>query len=114
MATAPVSLASRFSLVWAAVLTVITMLEWGGLDREPLKEQILSPFIERTITLQPRGASQPGDVQVNNAPQPPDTGAPLEYHVDFGFNGPLFALYMFAPIVVIHGIGLLAGKLRKT
>ncbi len=52
--------ASHFSVVWAVMLSFITIVEWRSLDRDPLKAEILSPFITRHIEIVPGYGAPPG------------------------------------------------------
>ncbi len=102
--------ATHFSIVWAIVLAVLTLVEWNSLDREPMREQIFLPFIEREIRL--------STTKADTAPEfaealPANSGErPLQAHVQIDFNGPLFLACFFGPILVFHLIGLLLRRLR--
>jgi hypothetical protein len=99
--------ATHFSVVWAATLVIVTMLEWSGLDREPLKEQILSPFIERAIVTVP--VPQPlGDIPDNSSE------ASYQREVSFHFKGPLFLACFFGPVLVFHGVVFVLSRFRRT
>ncbi len=91
--------ATHFSLIWGVMLCFITIIEWRSLDREPLKKDILSPFIHRDVKIipQPEGSSSPGQAQ---------------YIVELDFNGPLFLACFFIPIIIFHGIGKLWTRIR--
>jgi hypothetical protein len=104
--------ANHFSIIWAMTLAVLTIVEWRSLDREPMKEQVLLPFIERNIRLDvTRGGS--------HAEAPAQTGTeqrsdkPLHYEVEVGFNGPLFLLCLFGPVLLFQGIAWGAGRLSR-
>lgn len=96
------------------MLAVLTIVEWGSLDRDPLSEQIFLPFIEREIGF---------STMDTNATKPPDTAAGdfpgedaergLQTNVDIAFNGPLFLAYFFGPILIFHAVGLLWSRLRQ-
>ena len=97
--------ATHFSIVWAVVLAILTLVEWRSLDRDPMSEQIFLPFIEREITLSRTEAS--------TANQRGTTTGDLQTDVDIAFNGPLFLACFFGPILILHGIGLLSRQLRR-
>lgn len=91
---------------------MITLLEWNSLDRNPVRQEIFSPFIERTMTVE---VEEPELVVSNDAasePEAPD--AALNYQVSFHFNGPLFIAYFFTPILLFHGLAALWSRLRGT
>jgi hypothetical protein len=105
---------THFSIVWAAVLAILTMVEWRSLDREPMSEQIFLPFIEREITLSRadanttnRAGTSAGDFPGKNVRRN------LQTNVKIAFNGPLFLAYFFGPILIFHAIGLLLVRLRR-
>ena len=99
------SAVTHLTIVWAVTLAVITIIEWRNLELDPLNREILSPFIQREITV------------LNTQPEPYDTatkpwaervaGDSLRYEVEFHFNGPLFLLCFFGPVLVFLGIGRL-------
>ncbi|RLQ21724.1 hypothetical protein DWB85_10555 [Seongchinamella sediminis] len=105
--------ASHFSLVWAFVLAVLTLVEWRSLDRDPLAETIYLPFIERQVTLS-KAAASPGQADPSTSARlRGDTaGNALQTTVQISFNGPLFLIYFAVPIVIFHGFGLLIARLR--
>ena len=83
-------------------LAVLALLEWHSLEREPLREPVLSPFIERSITLTPAAIDEPS------------TPAPgWQTVVELRFNGPLFLACFFGPVLVFNLLGLALDKLRK-
>jgi hypothetical protein len=106
--------ATHFSIVWAVVLAVLTLVEWHSLDRDPMREQIFLPFIERKITLPGSDANTlqqlgniEGDLPENNVRRS------LQTHVEITFNGPLFLAYFSSPILIFHALGLLWSRLRQ-
>ena len=105
--------ASHFSIVWGITLAAITLIEWHSLDRDPLHRQILSPFIERHISVTVLNAPD-STGQANESAAGPDDSvdAALQYEVDFRFNGPLFAACFLVPICFFQGIGMLISRLR--
>ena len=105
--------ATHLSIVWAVVLAVLTLVEWNGLEREPMSEQIFLPFIEREITLSTTQADtspQAGAADVGVSGE----GAPriLQTYVQIDFNGPLFLVYFFVPVVIFHATGMLWSRWR--
>ena len=93
------SRATHFSIVWAFMLCFVTIVEWRSLDREPLKKDILSPFIQRDIKI----VAQPGVELASGEPQ---------YIVELGFNGTLFLACFFLPIIGFNGVGALWARFR--
>lgn len=108
------SRATHISIAWGIALAVITLIEWRSLDRNPIEQQIFSPFIERDIRVSQAaplsGAEReiPSDDQGDQNPL-----NSLRYEVQFHFNGPLFLAYFFGPVLIVHGLGLLLSRLRK-
>ncbi len=105
--------ATHFGIVWGITLAVITLVEWNSLDRDPVKQQILSPFIERTMAVSVNDAdAPPGDsTGAGDTARSPD--AVLRYDVQIAFNGPLFLACFFTPILVFQGIGMLWDRFRR-
>ena len=108
------SRATHFSIVWGIALAVMTLVEWHSLDRDPVRQEILSPFIERTIEVSVANpvsrADDPGVlVDAENSPD-----AALRYDVELKFNGPLFLACFFIPVLVFHGVGLVWRRLRRS
>ncbi|RLA55636.1 MAG: hypothetical protein DRR04_14640 [Gammaproteobacteria bacterium] len=95
-------------------LAVITLVEWNSLSRDPVGQEILLPFITRDISVNVMEAdpSDPLDFDTLSAG---DGGATkgLQYEVEFLFNGPLFLAYFFGPVLVLQGIGLLVGRIKR-
>ena len=106
---------THISIVWGITLAVITLVEWRSLDRNPLEQQILSPFIERDIAVSQRAptAVDPLDLQAAEQKQG-DAVNSLQYDVQFHFNGPLFLACFFGPVLAAHGIGLLITRLKRS
>ena len=106
------STATHFSIVWGVALAIITLVEWNSLERNPVDQQIFSPFINRTIAVSIENAPAPaGDVAVSAQPgDGPD--AALRYDVELTFNGPLFLACFFTPILIFHGTGWLWRRLK--
>lgn len=109
--------ATHFSIVWAATLAIITLVEWRNLEQDPLERQILSPFIQREITVsieEPRSGDEIGGSTGTHTKNNTSDVDSLQYEVAFHFNGPLFLLCFFAPILLFHGLGLLWIRFRDT
>jgi hypothetical protein len=103
--------ASHFSVIWAVMLCFITLVEWRSLDRDPLKPDILSPFIQRHVQIV-AGAAAPDNALPTEPRNTPAT-AP-QYIVELDFNGPLFLACFFIPIILFHGLGLLLNRLHAS
>ena len=105
--------AARLSIVWAVTLAILTLMEWRQLDRDPLNRQILSPFIERSVTVHVGHASMALDEFESGSKEGNDQGANTRYEVDFGFNGPLFLICFFGPVIIFHALAKLIERVRK-
>ena len=106
--------ATHFSIVWAVVLAVLTIVEWRSLDRDPMSEQIFLPFIEREIELSTTEVNTTTQLGTNAVDLPKDNvRRTLQTHVQIAFNGPLFLAYFFGPILIFHAVGLLSRQLRR-
>ena len=105
--------ATHFGIVWGISLAVITLVEWHSLDRDPVKQQILSPFIERTMAVSVDEADAPpvNSTGTGDSAQSPD--AVLRYDVQIGFNGPLFLACFFTPVLVFQVIGMVWDRFRR-
>lgn len=103
--------ATHFSLVWAFMLCFITLIEWRSLDREPMKADILSPFIQRHIEIVP--AQQATDSAAPADSLGGTSGTGPQTVVELGFNGPLFLACFFIPIIAFHALGTLLTYLRE-
>lgn len=106
------SRATHFSIVWGIALAVMTLVEWHSLDRNPVTQEIFSPFIQRTIDVTLANPASPADgiEGMVDAEHSPD--AALRYDVELKFNGPLFLACFFIPVLIFHGIGLVWRRLR--
>lgn len=103
--------ARHLSIVWAVTLAILTLLEWRNLDRDPLEREILSPFIQREITMSRQEDSAPID---RLAAEGEDFDVPaVRYEVEFHFNGPLFLLCFFGPVALFYGIAQLLARIRR-
>ncbi len=100
--------ATHFSMVWVITLAVLTTLEWRSLDREPLKQTIMLPFIERDVRI--TLGADPGDSPSEGDEQGP---AALSQTVAIAFNGPLFLLCCFGPVLLFQGIGWIGERMAR-
>ena len=106
--------ATHFSIVWAVVLTILTLVEWRSLGRDPMSEQIFLPFIERKITLSRAEANTTNQLGTTaDDPTGQNVRRNLQTDVEIAFNGPLFLACFFGPILIFNGIGLLSARLRR-
>jgi len=103
--------ATHLSIVWGVTLAVLTLMEWRSLDRDPIEQQILTPFIERKISMELKRDDPAPEIDFNSTARGED--APqngLQYTVEISFNGPLFLACFFGPVLVFQGIGWLAAR----
>lgn len=115
MSSSSFNRATHFSIVWAVTLSIITLVEWHSLDRNPLGQDIYSPFISRTVAIKVGGAEQQPELQFAGDPVSMDSAnKDLQYEVEIKFNGPFFLAVFFIPVLLFHGIGLLIARLRKS
>jgi hypothetical protein len=106
--------ATHISIAWGIALAVITLIEWRSLDRNPIEQQIFSPFIERDIRVSRPAPSSVGELGTpTGSRQNRDSLSDLQYEVQFHFNGPLFLAYFFGPVLTVHGLGLLLSRLKQ-
>jgi hypothetical protein len=98
---------THFSIVWGVTLAVLTLLEWNSLERDPLREEILLPFIQREVSVAVIAGGAPVEPGAAAGEQADGT---LQYEVEFHFNGPLFLAYFFGPVLAFQGIGWLAAR----
>ena len=104
--------ARHLSIVWAVTLAILTLVEWRQLDGDPLNRQILSPFIEREVSIRPGQSGEATDV-IDDFPSGSDVDtSKTSIEVAFHFNGPLFLLCFFGPVAVFYGVALLLQRLR--
>lgn len=104
--------ATHFSIIWGVMLVFITLVEWRGLDRDPMGQEILSPFISRQVSLNVDDSVPVKELDFSDEEQFSDQAAGLQYEVDIQFNGPLFLACFFGPVLVFHGVGLLLTRFR--
>ena len=102
MTTPPLRRAKHFSVVWAITLAVLTTIEWRGLDRDPVGQPLMLPFIEREVTVSLDAQPLGGDTFDSERTQ--QAGGPRT-EVMIHFNGPLFLLCFFGPVALFYGIG---------
>lgn len=107
----PLSLPTHLSIVWGVTLAVLTIIEWRSLDRDPVGQQIMLPFIEREISVAPVTAA--GDTPVTALDPSSALDGPVRYEVEFHFNGPLFLTSFFVPVLIFHGGGWLLSRARR-
>lgn len=97
---------TNMSIVWGITLALITILDWNTLEKNPVSEDILTPFISRHITVatidSPAVAEIPGQ-STTSSPQ-------LQYQVELKFNGPLFLVCFFLPPAIFFGLARLGRK----
>jgi hypothetical protein len=105
--------ARHLSIVWAVTLAILTLMEWRQLDRDPLDREILSPFIEREVTVHTDDTIMTFDDFERSDMGPANDTAETIYEVQFHFNGPLFLICFFGPVAAFHGLALMWGRLRK-
>ncbi len=104
--------ATHFSIVWGVTLAVITLLEWHSLDRDPVRQEIISPFIERTMTVTVANETRPAERTIlPGNEESPD--AKLNYEVEFNFKGPLFLACFFLPVFLFHSLAMLWHRIRR-
>jgi len=114
MSSSSFNRATHFSIVWAVTLVVMTMLEWSSLDRDPLGQEIFSPFISRSVAIPVEGPQRQPEIQFEDEPLPTaTTDKELRYEVQINFNGPMFLACFFIPVLLFHGIGLLINRFRN-
>ena len=105
------SLPTHLSIVWGVTLAVLSIIEWRSLDRDPIGQQILLPFIEREISVAP--ANLPGNAPGATRDASAVLDGPVRYEVEFHFNGPLFLTIFFVPVIIFHGGAWLWARARR-
>lgn len=103
------SVATHLSIVWGVTLALMTLLEWGAVERNPLEHEIISPFIERQVSVSVESQQAPAGA---DAPAAEEADAVLRYDVALGFNGPLFLICFFIPVLIFQGGGALWQRRR--
>lgn len=94
------------SLVWGITLAFLTLMDWNTLQNNPVSEDILTPFINRHITV----STASGEAAPLETPAPQEQ---LQYQVELKFNGPLFLLCFFGPPLAFHGLSRLSRTSKK-
>jgi hypothetical protein len=94
------------------MLAILTLIEWHSLDRDPVKQEILSPFIERHIALSVHDMPVPGSELPSLSQGSESVSSGLQQEVTITFNGPLFLVYFFGPILAFQAIGWLLARLK--
>lgn len=114
MSKPAINRATHLGIAWAVALAVITLVEWNSLSRDPLGQEVFLPFITRDISVNvmEAGPSDPLDFDTISDEGEGATDG-LQYEVEFIFNGPLFLAYFFGPVLVLRGIGLLVGRIKR-
>jgi len=112
---APFSRATHLSIVWGIALAFFTLMEWNGLDRDPMGQQIMLPYIKRDIRVNVIDAPAADSRAGTDLPEMPleDPEAALQYEVDIHFDGPVFLACFFIPVGLFQLIGLLARRLAR-
>lgn len=105
--------AVHLSIAWGVTLAVVTLVEWNSLERDPMREQIFTPFIQREVSVG-RGAVIPTtNIDFDSAQRAVNESvAPIQYTVKFHFDGPLFLACFFIPVFAFHGIGRLMSGIK--
>ncbi len=105
--------AVHLSIAWGVTLAIITLVEWNSLDRDPMREQIFTPFIHREIsmTMGERVADHIIDFE-SVAREAKKPTASVQTRVKFHFDGPLFLACFFIPVLAFHSIGWLLGRVK--
>lgn len=104
--------AAHFSIVWGITLAVITTVEWYNLEREPLEHEILSPFFERRVQVSIE-RQPPATTEIPGMAESAGADAALRYDVSLDFNGPLFLVCFFTPVLIFHGAAALWRRYRR-
>lgn len=94
-------------IVWGVMLAFITIMDWNTLEKNPIDEEILTPFITREITLVATDNQYDSELSMQERKVEP------QYQVEIGFDGIKFLMYFFGPILIIYSVGQLLGKAGK-
>ena len=105
--------ARHLSIVWAVTLAILTLMEWRQLEQDPLNRQILSPFIQRQVTVHVGHSETMVDDFDRESEGQNDESIKTRYEVAFHFNGPLFLLCFFGPVLAFHALALFWQRLRS-
>jgi hypothetical protein len=106
------SRATHFSIVWGVALAIMTLVEWNSLERNPVTQEIISPFIQRNIDVSLANGVSPADQAEELVEAEDSADAILRYEVELKFNGPLFLACFFGPVLLFHATGLLWRRWR--
>lgn len=107
------TVATHLCIVWGIALATITLVEWYSLDRDPVRQEILSPFIERTLAVSVEGnADRPKGI-AGASDRENSADAVLRYDIEISFNGPLFLACFFTPMLIFQAVGLLLNRIRR-
>lgn len=114
MTRSSMGFAKHLSIVWGITLALITLVEWNSLDRDPMRKDIMSPFIARDVSVSVQEQSQDsGDVLSKSPPADVGDQLPLRYEVEFSFNGPLFLVGFFLPVLFFYGVAWAVTAIRR-
>ena len=106
------NVATHLSIAWAVTLAILTILEWRSLGRDPIAQQIFTPFIQREITIIPAASVALDPLDFTGQADATKRAEP-RYEVEFTFNGPLFLAYFFGPVALFHGLGVLMARIKR-
>jgi len=105
--------AIHLSIAWGVTLAIITLVEWNSLDRDPMREQIFTPFIQREISMTMGEEVANNIIDFESVEREAKTPtASTQTTVKFHFNGPLFLVCFFIPVLAFHGIGWLMARVK--
>lgn len=103
--------AVHLSIAWGVTLAIITLVEWNSLDRDPMREQIFTPFIQREVSMTMGEDVAAPIIDFDSVEREPETPAVvMQTRVKFHFDGPLFLACFFVPVLAFHGIGWLMSR----
>ena len=90
------------------------LVEWNSLDRDPMRKDIMSPFIARDVSVSVQEQSPDrGDVFDESPPADAADQLPLRYEVEFSFNGPLFLAGFFLPVLLFYGVAWVVTAIQR-
>ena len=103
--------AVHLSIAWGVTLAVLTLVEWNSLDNDPMRQQILMPFIQRDVIMAAGDTIIEGELYSNADERSTSAAAvSVPHRVKFRFDGPLFLACFFLPVLVFHGLGWLVSR----
>lgn len=115
MSRPAINFARHLSIVWGITLALITLVEWNSLDRDPMRKDIMSPFIARDVSVSVQdNSSGSGDVFDESPPVDAADQLPLRYEVEFSFNGPLFLAGFFLPVMLFYGVAWVVTAIQRS